>query len=869
MTKIKKILSAIISSSLIFSPLVLPIGAQAAQGSYQTVGLFNATNEIDSFDNMIFGTGTGISQTEVTGIGGKPVNDTSLKLEGQKDDICAVSILASDKATIAKAITFEVYPNDKVEKLYFFGRGQSSSGGNVWFWNAMQPTAEHLIPNQWNRVFIMLDTQGKARIYINNTLAIDWDKSFTNVASFKWNYLRIAVFYKDGTADADKVAYIDEVQVLNAQPTLPALTSDKYEINGTKITNIGSTVGDVLENFTYYGEKLIVKDSSGNDITANTNLRIMEDYQLLVMCGDIITGHYYFGPVELPSDYFTPQVELNLLSEKVVDDKITQIEADVNAYDEVVAVEFFKDGKSVFTDTEAPYIYEEMFDEGTYEITAKVTDVYKETGESAPLIITSECGTSPKLNVSLIDNTEYQKAELNAVNATIKFSGAQLKEGYVSVDGEKFADLVLGENTVDLSAISAGKHTIKFYAENDLGESAEKIFTITALMMFEEVVVTENFETEGSAGGTDNGLGFIGYDIVNPSYGQSVVVGAQNEVDTSKEGAWIGLSCGSCTTRVVMNFDFYINELTGKVGFMAIPASGYQRPKLLEIGNGKFTSENGTTYAFEEDRWYDVTIDINVAKKTFNLSLDGEVVMRDEKTNLPDNLALSSVRVISYLQGADMARYYALDNYSATHLSSSPIITGITSPNAYGEYQVYDTDTTMTITFSEALTAASIYPSKFTVASGSESAKIISAEYDSSAYSITLELEEPLKTGKTYRFTCAENIVMGNGQLYGEKIYSDFSVVKSPLSSVAVEITDGGVFRAEINNESTAEKTAYLIVNVFEDGKLVDNYAEAVTLNSGVNTLEETITSYSSGRTVNVFMWDSLAKPYRFAQISN
>ncbi|MEE1223768.1 MAG: hypothetical protein UH081_00745, partial [Clostridia bacterium] len=265
MTKIKKILSAIISSSLIFSQLVLPIGAQAAQGSYQTVGLFNATNEIDSFDNMIFGTGTGISQTEVTGIGGKPVNDTSLKLEGQKDDICAVSILASDKATIAKAITFEVYPNDKVEKLYFFGRGQSSSGGNVWFWNAMQPTAEHLIPNQWNRVFIMLDTQGKARIYINNTLAIDWDKSFTNVASFKWNYLRIAVFYKDGTADADKVAYIDEVQVLNAQPTLPALTSDKYEINGTKITNIGSTVGDVLENFTYYGEKLIVKDSSGND----------------------------------------------------------------------------------------------------------------------------------------------------------------------------------------------------------------------------------------------------------------------------------------------------------------------------------------------------------------------------------------------------------------------------------------------------------------------------------------------------------------------------------------------------------------------------------------------------------------------------
>ena len=868
MTKKKKLLSAIISLTMIFGQLVLPMGAQAAQGSYETVGLFNAVNEIDSFDNVTF-FGGDYPYYFVTGIGGKPANDTSVKLVGQKDDISAINIVNSAKTSVAKAVTFEIYTNEHMSNLFIYGRGKDGANADIRPWNAMQPTAEYFVPNQWNRVWILLDGLGRAKFYVNGVLALDWDKTHSNSPTpYKSLVMRIACFYKEGTAESDKVMYLDELQVLNAQPTLPALTSDKYEINGTKITNIGSTVGDVLDNFTYYGEKLIVKDSSGNDITANTNMRIMEDYQLLVKCGDIITGHYYFGPVELPSDYFTPQVELNLLSEKVVDDKITQIEADVNAYDEVVAVEFFKDGKSVITDTEAPYIYEEMFDEGTYEITAKVTDVYKETGESAPLIITSECGTSPKLNVSLIDNTEYQKAELSSVTATIKFSGAQLKEGYVSVDGEKFADLVLGENTVDLSAISAGKHTIKFYAENDLGESAEKIFTITALMMFEEVVVTENFEAEGSAGGNDNGFGFIGYDIVNPSYGQSVVVGAQKEVDTSKEGAWIGLGCGSCTTRVVMNFDFYINELTGKVGFMAIPASGYQRPKLLEIENGKFKSENGTTYAFEEDRWYDVTIDINVAKKTFNLSLDGEVVMRDEKTNLPDNPTLSSVRVISYLQGADMTRYYALDNYSATHLSSSPIITGITSPNAYGEYQVYDTDTTMTITFSEALTAASIYPSKFTVASGSESAKIISANYDSSAYSITLELEEPLKTGKTYRFTCAENIVMGNGQLYGEKIYSDFSVVKSPLSSVAVEITDGGVFRAEINNESTAEKTAYLIVNVFDGGKLVDNYAKAVTLNSGVNTLEETITSYSSGRTVNVFMWDSLAKPYRFAQIS-
>ena len=54
----------------------------------------------------------------------------------------------------------------------------------------------------------------------------------------------------------------------------------------------------------------------------------------------------------------------------------------------------------------------------------------------------------------------------------------------------------------------------------------------------------------------------------------------------------------------------------------------------------------------------------------------------------------------------------------------------------------------------------------------------------------------------------------------------------------------------------------------FEDGKLIDSYTEAVTLNSGVNTLEKPIPAYSADRTVNVFMWDLLAKPYRFAQIS-
>ena len=109
---------------------------------------------------------------------------------------------------------------------------------------------------------------------------------------------------------------------------------------------------------------------------------------------------------------------------------------------------------------------------------------------------------------------------------------------------------------------------------------------------------------------------------------------------------------------------------------------------------------------------------------------------------------------------------------------------------------------------------------------------------------------------------------MGNGMLYGESIYADFEVVKIPLTADAVEITTGGTFKAEVTNESTDAKTAYVIMNVFEDGKLIDSYTEAVTLNSGVNTLEKPIPAYSADRTVNVFMWDLLAKPYRFAQIS-
>lgn len=832
--------------------LQITVVAAAAQLSSAGLTLLNEVNEIDSFEHLM-----NVDETPLYGVGRKPLNDSSAALSSSATQI-SLNMAASDMTVGETTISFELYPTDQISNVFFYGRSSLA-----FYWNRITIPVDDMKVNDWNKIVVLIRPGTGMDLYLN-------DKYYRSIGDNASYNTPVSYFYFriEATKISDAVGtplYVDEVQVADGIAIMPSMVAEDYSVDGNIINDyVGATVGDVLNAISYNGTEVVIKDTMGNDVTNNTDEMIFQDYQLYIYDGPIITGHFYFGDIPIPDDYTEPSVTVTQITDRVVEDKPTEFEATVNVYDTVNRVDFYVDGDLVYTDGEAPYILSHVFTQGEHTVSAAVTDNYKETAYSEEMTVMSNMSSKPRIKTSLANGAEYDREELSAVTAEVVFGEGELIEGSVLCDGEKIANIGVGKNTVDLSKLSLGTHNITFRAVNSYNEEGELTVSITVLRKFSSLISSNNYETSGSAEGATNSNGFIGYEQVRGDFGNSLVVGADGANDTSIDGAWIAIPLGSCKTRLTANFDFYLNAMRGRVQFFYV---GTVRCTFFEIENGSVVASDGQTYSFDADHWYKAQIDMDMTRNVFTLYLDGEPALIDVPTGLPEGEAASTIRIISFLEGIPKT-YYAIDNYELYHFSSSPIITEISSPNGYGSNRVSSADSTLNVKFSELLTQESVYASKFSITSEAGSVKIIDAKYNLSDSSVTLTLDGTLEPGK-YRLTCAENLVMGNGELYGEKIYMDFEALKTPLIVNSAAISDDGMFTAEIENITDSECEAYMIVNVFENGRLVEHYAKQLAINADSNTVQETIRGFSEETDVEVFIWDNLKAPYCIMSVSN
>ena len=130
-----------------------------------------------------------------------------------------------------------------------------------------------------------------------------------------------------------------------------------------------------------------------------------------------------------------------------------------------------------------------------------------------------------------------------------------------------------------------------------------------------------------------------------------------------------------------------------------------------------------------------------------------------------------------------------------------------------------------------------------------------------------LVLEKPLSAG-SYRLAVAENLVMGNGEIYAEKLYGDFAVCGSMLETISAAVS-GAMLNAEIMNHAEEAQTVYAIFNLYNGNALKTSTAKAIMLIPGENFVVETVPEYISGNKVEVFMWDYLNAPTCFMNVTN
>ncbi len=228
------------------------------------------------------------------GIGEKADDDTVLKLSGADNTMTMNTVVKTASGTLAKALTFEIYPTADFSKMTLVGRGAN------WYWQSITVNANNFVLNQWNKVVIGFDNYKSAKIYVNGVYVANKSASSEpSDASTDAIVARVGVYYADGTAEENQYTYIDNVQVLTEMPEVRSLRSDKYTIIGNKVYDLnGATVADILANTTNYGDSVSVVDANGADVTEAVETAITDDCQVIVKKGDAIIGQYYTKTAE-------------------------------------------------------------------------------------------------------------------------------------------------------------------------------------------------------------------------------------------------------------------------------------------------------------------------------------------------------------------------------------------------------------------------------------------------------------------------------------------------------------------------------------------------------------------------------------------
>ena len=569
----------------------------------------------------------------------------------------------------------------------------------------------------------------------------------------------------------------------------------------------------------------------------------------------------YYSLIKMIDGYELPRFSLVPAEGRITESELAHIEAKIETRAEIEKVDFYVNDELLYTDTEAPYILENVFDKGDYTIYAIATDVYGESGEAA-LNITSYADTKPRIMLGLKDGGKYDKSVLGSIPVTVTMSDAEFAEGTVSADGTKIADLASQDNIIDLSGLSIGRHTVTVYAKNNLGEYAETTVSITVEKSFDDEIWSMNFN-DGSTLGTLNGSGqFTRLETLREDFKDSLLVGANTTQDVNLEGAWIPFDFKNTTTAVEANFDIYFNNINGQ-GMTVMLVLPTKRPVLFKITkDGIVTGDGSVVGSFEAGRWYHATLKVDAQALVYSLSIDGEEIFTDRQiSNMEQGTAMHSIRLISMLQGTEET-YFAVDNVSVRQITQAPSIVNITSSKG-SENTVSTNDKKIKVYFSGALQSASVYPAKFTISG----AVVEQAVYDAANYCVTLTLKQPLSAG-TYRLVTAENLVMGNGEIYAEKLYGDFTVTASMFEAISSDVSADRI-TAKIINNSNDSKTVYMIIDLYNGDMLKTSTVKEINLVSGENLVYETINGYTSGDKAEIFMWDYLTAPNCFISLTN
>lgn len=404
----------------------------------------------------------------------------------------------------------------------------------------------------------------------------------------------------------------------------------------------------------------------------------------------------------------------------------------------------------------------------------------------------------------------------------------------------------------------------------------------------EEIVSSDFTSFTGSPvspiGGVPNS-GTITGEQVDADHGTSAKLTLST--NTTQSCPWVGMDVpgGSVPNSgvVVLQADFLLTTKDHTAQIFTIKDSGGRwNTDLNFCADGSLSVMNGNNVVkklmdYETNTWYTVREEINLDTKTIDVYVNGELMVSGQPLQNQGTTDVPTARVTLLNPSKTEGSIY-IDNFSIGTRKEMPGIMKVKFLDSSGisrSGQAPQDTVAVQLLFSMPMKQETITAENIQLKRSAEGIAVpYSLDYDSMTNTVSLRPEEPLVMNMEYRVELAEavqannSVSVGSGAVktfesaagdFGRKHLAVLDAEGKEVQSMAA-LESGTEVRgsAQLENNTSEEKTAVVILAQYQGDTLVQAKTASVTLDANSsNTFEtEPITvEDAEGSTLRVFVW--------------
>ena len=565
--------------------------------------------------------------------------------------------------------------------------------------------------------------------------------------------------------------------------------------------------------------------------------------------------------VTMISDSYTmPEVNLTPLSETVLKEG-QELCLQVISRGEISYVEMVSNGAVVESFLSDQFVFTMTPEAGSYEIYARCVDRQGVMGQSEAIHVEVEENAPPEVAFLIqgeqvsFDVADEKRLQLQA------FDDDGIDRIEIFVAQELYAVLT-DQYEVDLDRCGIGSFPVEAVAYDRYGKFTRTQITVKiSTTLYTQVINDPDFNQVE----INLQRGFIEKTVVDENCGISLLMGMR-EVDPNFTESQYSYAQYPITgySRIQAEFDLNIIESPQRGAKYCVNV-GLRNPSstVVMLNLADVIIASGEQFAYENNRWYHITIDADIAGGSYSVWIDGEVLVQNAQASFGEPTMLRLYTPVL----DDTPCSMALDNMVISTVASGPDIIGVGYDSYINPDKISYQATAIKVYLSGTVMESDINLENVKLQLGDKTVPLAQVTYDKTANCITLQLAQMLQPSSTYTVTLSENIRIQTGIEIGGPLRVNFETGAKQIEVSGVEWSidrQGLKASVQIVNTSQEECSVYLVATMWDDAVFSTIAAKGEILQPGEQRVCTLELQQIAGKEAELYVLTSLSKPESF-----